>query len=359
MKKVSFITHLASFNQYGGVETQLKNIYNNINEKSSDYKAKLFNMWEDDILDCDILHVFNPFFMGFELDFLLNKIKNSDTKLVVYPVFTFHPGASKVGSSLPFLRIFEEIFLKMRMKLRSNQMFSYFDPFSHIHSLLENSDMIIVQNEIERNNINKFFNLPNNLFHTVHNGIDMMFKDGDPKLFRDEIGEEDYILFVGRIEPIKNVESLIRAYVKSDLPAKLVIVGKESDQDYFKRCLEQANKDVIFHTHMPYGSPLHLSVYAGARVFALPSRFEICGMAGLEAGLAGANVVVTSNGGTREYYKDYATYADPYDIDSITDALIKAYNSPRNGDLARHVEKNYSWDVITSEVISAYDSLFE
>ena len=55
--------------------------------------------------------------------------------------------------------------------------------------------------------------------------------------------EEDYIVFVGRLSAEKQIPQMIKAYVKSKIPAKFIIVGDEEHQR-IKECIKDLNCDI-------------------------------------------------------------------------------------------------------------------
>jgi glycosyltransferase involved in cell wall biosynthesis len=63
-------------------------------------------------------------------------------------------------------------------------------------------------------------------------------------------------------------------------------------------------------------------------VHVLASWFETTGLVSLEAAMMDCNVVVTKKGDTVEYFSDMAYYCEPDDINSIRNAIEKAYNNP-------------------------------
>ncbi|TFH43141.1 MAG: glycosyltransferase [ANME-2 cluster archaeon] len=203
--------------------------------------------------------------------------------------------------------------------------------------------------------LSNFFDIDMNKCLIIPNGVNPEFKYGDVRDSNEKYNLTDFILFVGRIEHRKNVLQLIKAFVKSKLDTHLVIIGKISDPDYYSICKKESNKKVIFLPPIPHESELLRSAYKSAKVVALPSKYETPGLVALEGGLAGANVVVTSVGGTKEYFNEYAWYINPKSEDSIRNALIDAYNSPRNELLSKHIEKKYSWDVVAKKTIEVYD----
>ncbi len=85
------------------------------------------------------------------------------------------------------------------------------------------------------------------------------------------------------------------------------------------------------------------SLYAACTVFCLPSSHEGTGLAALEAASYGAKVVITKNGGTRDYFRDMGFYVDPNDIGSIQQAMVAAWEQPPSDALRQHVLKNLTW----------------
>jgi glycosyltransferase involved in cell wall biosynthesis len=89
--------------------------------------------------------------------------------------------------------------------------------------------------------------------------------------------------------------------------------------------------------------PTKAALYARCRVFCLPSTHEGTGLAALEAGAAGARVVITRNGGTRDYFGDHAEYVDPGSVSSIQEAIARAWHAPRDDRLRHHIGQQLSW----------------
>jgi glycosyltransferase involved in cell wall biosynthesis len=67
--------------------------------------------------------------------------------------------------------------------------------------------------------------------------------------------------------------------------------------------------------------------------------------------------VITKNGGTREYFGDYARYVDPTSVESIMEALVGAFNAPRSNGLSQYIEKNFTWRIVAEGTIKAYERI--
>jgi glycosyltransferase involved in cell wall biosynthesis len=163
----------------------------------------------------------------------------------------------------------------------------------------------------------------------------------------------DYILYVGNVEPRKNLARLIAAY--KSLPKemtdryRLVIVGSGG-------WLNEGIVDAIAHAQYEgyrITRPLRFvedaeiaDLYAGARCAVLPSFHEGFGMPVLEALACGTRVVAADLGSIREAGGDLVAYCDPFSVESIAGALERTVGTEPEVDFPsralRHAE-NHSW----------------
>lgn len=97
------------------------------------------------------------------------------------------------------------------------------------------------------------------------------------------------------------------------------------------------------------------ALFEMCRVFCLPSYHEGTGLAALEAAARGANIVITQNGGPRDYFLQHADYADPFSVASIRGAIASAWARPRSEALRAHVTLNLSWDRSAAQLESLYE----
>lgn len=352
MSKVLFVTHQLAFNKYGGAETQIIKTLKYINTSETNYQAKLFDMWHDNIENYDIIHIFKPTAFPLESLHLLKYAQNTNVKVAVSPIF-YYPNTEKISKD----QIIFQSVLKLRKTFLKRKPFSYLDPYRFSEILINNSDIILPNTHEEYNSLNDFFNLSNDNYSVIPNGVEIEFKYGNPDLFEELYNVRDFIVFIGRIERRKNVLRLIRAFVKSGLKTHLVIIGKKIDEDYFELCRRNSNNKVIFLPPIPHDSELLKSAYKAARVLALPSDYETPGLAALEGGISGTNIVITKVGGTKEYFGEYAWYVDPSNEDSIQNALIEAYNKPKDNKLSKYLEMRFTWDKVAKTTTKAYDKI--
>jgi glycosyltransferase involved in cell wall biosynthesis len=320
--------------------------------------VKLFNQWSDRLEEFDVVHFFNPRAFPSESCGLANFAKERGIVVAVSPIFYHHSGI-KDDSRKGWVDSIIEKFSESYRPLFHIRGFKILDPYDQLSRLLSISDIILPNTHEEFGMLQQFFNIDATRSYVVPNAAESSFLRGDPELFIKEHGVKDFILFIGRIEPQKNVLAMIKAFKASGLPTKLLIVGKPAHKDYAKLCLQEAGPDVMFLPPIPHDSEMLHSAYKAAKVIALPSYYETPGLAALEGGLAGANVVITKNGGTQEYFKEHAQYVDPRYPDQITAALRKAFNAPRTEGLSKHIASNFTYERVAQLTVEAYRKALE
>ena len=189
----------------------------------------------------------------------------------------------------------------------------------------------------------------------VPNGVDERFYTADPTPFVEKYGVRDFILNVGHTgHARKNVLALIRALAGIDHPA--VIIGRFISGEYGDACRREAAKHrhILLIDGLDHSSEMLASAYAACDTFVLPSLFETPGIAALEAALAGAKVVITPYGGTREYFGDLAGYVEPSSVASIRDGIRGALERKKGTELREHIRKNFLWQSVARKTAEAY-----
>jgi len=228
--------------------------------------------------------------------------------------------------------------------------------FRELPYLLRNADMLLPNTAAEAEILKTFFPfIKDEKIMIVPNGVEDKFEKGDEEVFRCHFKiNYDFVLNVARLEPRKNQLRLIRALKGTGI--KLVIVGNKSVYpDYARECFNEGGEDVFFAGELSHDDSLLAGAYAAAKVFALPSSEETPGISAMEAALAGAAVVITERGGTKEYYKNYVKYVDPISVDDIRNKIIAAWEEGANIDgLKNLILANYSWSKVAQITREAY-----
>ena len=224
--------------------------------------------------------------------------------------------------------------------------------------LLGLADAVLPNSEAEASQLNRLFGIDPGRVRVVPNGVMPCGRTADPDPFRRHYGGSDFVLYAGRIEPRKNVQGLVRAC--RDLGLPLVAIGDAvpGSESYAERCRREGGSGVHWIDRLEPDDPILASAFAASRVFAMPSWFETPGLSALEAALAGAAVVITPFGCTREYFGALAHYARPDRPDQIVEAIGRAWAEGRGAtELAELVERRYLWSIVARTTAEVYDAI--
>ncbi len=142
----------------------------------------------------------------------------------------------------------------------------------------------------------------------------------------------DYILYIGTLEPRKNIPSLIKAYhslkARYGIDQKLVIAGMKGWgwEEIFKLTEElKLETDVIFTGYLPREELVIF--YNCADLCVYPSFYEGAGLPVLEAFKCGCPVVTSNVSSTLEFAGEAAVLVDPYSVESIANGIYKVLNN--------------------------------
>ena len=180
--------------------------------------------------------------------------------------------------------------------------------------------------------------------------------------------EGGYILFVGTIEPRKNLVTLLEAYRQmldrgsvSPAPA-LVVAGREGwlFEQVYERIEKLGLTDRVKRIGGIPGERL-VKLYQGARLFALPSLYEGFGLPALEALACGTPVLASSGGSLPEVVGGAGILLDPVDAQAWTAALerVLADNEEEKRLRAAGPEQaaRFSWHRAALETWSLYKKM--
>ncbi|MEK7563704.1 MAG: glycosyltransferase, partial [Patescibacteria group bacterium] len=170
------------------------------------------------------------------------------------------------------------------------------------------------------------------------------------------------ILFVGRLEKMKGVDLLLKAYARANSEfgvrnSELHIVGDGSQRSTLEnlaRKLGIADR-VVFKGYMR-SSDVNRE-YAEAEIFCGLSRSEALGNVFIEAQAAGCAMVASRAGGIAEVVEDgkSAILVDPQDIDSVAKALQALLGKNDRADTSKVAD--YDWNLIAKRYAEVYKSI--
>lgn len=241
----------------------------------------------------------------------------------------------------------------------------YFRFFIWLTTLFANK--VICISESTRQDYLSYFKVPSELAAVVELGKDDSYH---PDLDRQEINQllkkyaidGEYILFIGTIEPRKNVSNLILAFerlIADGFPHSLVVVGKKGwhYDSIFHLVKERNLTDRVIFTGFIEESekPLFL---AGASVFVYPSLYEGFGIPVLEALACGTPTITSNVSSMPEVAGDAALLVNPENLEEIYDAMKKVLmdSSLRSELKARSLRQaaNFSWEKTANMTIEVY-----
>jgi glycosyltransferase involved in cell wall biosynthesis len=176
------------------------------------------------------------------------------------------------------------------------------------------------------------------------------------------LNRKDFLLYVGRPLPHKNLKRLIKAFqlLSQDHPDLLLVLAGKTDSNYARLQLFAEKKGlhdkVVFTGFVSDGSLRWL--YENAAAYVFPSLSEGFGLPGLEAMHYGLPVISSNATCLPEIYKDAAAYFDPKDTKDMA-AKIKAVLEDRKladklTTKGRELVKSYSWKRMAEQTLEIY-----
>ena len=239
----------------------------------------------------------------------------------------------------------------------------------HFWEKIKRADRIIFISDFVKQEAIDLFGFPPEKLITIHLGF-------NPEIFRIYPPEdlisvkkqyslpENFLLFLGSIEPRKNLRNLLLAYLELDESLrkefKLVLVGFKGWKNEGIMSLIQKMKEDIFYIGYVPEEDLG-KFYSLARVFVYPSFYEGFGLPPLEAMACGCPVIVSSVASLPEVCGEAAYYVDPHDVHNIVQGLNQVLtDEAQRGFLrVRGMEraKLFSWGKAAMEHLRVFEQL--
>ncbi|MCR4290993.1 MAG: glycosyltransferase family 4 protein [Candidatus Scalindua sp.] len=187
-----------------------------------------------------------------------------------------------------------------------------------LSNILKNSVRILTVSENSKNSIINYYTIPKEKIDVIYCGIIEYFIN--PKI---NFTKQNYILYVGRLSPIKNIEGLVKSFDllinKHKLDLRLKLTVKNGDLNL--KINNETRRKIDFVGDVSEIELLDL--YKNASLLVLPSFHEGFGLPPLEAAASGCPLVVSNVASLPEIYGDAAYYVDPYDAEHIAEGMYK------------------------------------
>ncbi len=174
---------------------------------------------------------------------------------------------------------------------------------------------------------------------------------------RQEQLPDRFILYVGTIEPRKNLDTLLHAYacLPQHKQVKLVLAGGIGWlADPILRLVEQLElqQDVIMPGYIP-GDLLPMW-YNAAELFVYPSLYEGFGLPLLEAMACGVPVIASDTTSLPEAVGTAGVLLPPMDRDMWVDRLADLLDNPRPSEQGRQRAKQFTWKRTAQQIVASY-----
>lgn len=192
--------------------------------------------------------------------------------------------------------------------------------YKMLKKIAKSSDKIITVSECSRQDIMHYLSVPAEKVVNTYQSVSV--EKFETESLPCSLLPKSYFLFVGAIEPKKNIARLLEAFIKTNVSQKLVVVGSLSWQsEKEKFLLEQYEGRVVYLNYVSKNMLSNLMNNARALVF--PSLYEGFGLPVVEAMSMDLPVITSSTSCLPEITADAAYLVDPYEIREISAAIIR------------------------------------
>ncbi len=192
-----------------------------------------------------------------------------------------------------------------------------------------------------------------------------LFQPVDKEMAKQELGfgDDKIILFVGRVEPLKGIEQLLKAmpYLQNSQGTKLVLIGGDENSQYEMARLQGLSRDLHIEDSVTFLGSIKQErlpyFYSAADVCVIPSYYESFGLVTLESLACGTPVVATDVGDFKSIIRQGETgYVvmdnAPHHLAEKIDLLLsKSGSDIKSALLIRESVTEFSWSNIAQQII--------
>jgi glycosyltransferase involved in cell wall biosynthesis len=240
------------------------------------------------------------------------------------------------------------------------------------HRLRRQADLVVTPSEATKADVARHLRMNPQRIVVIPWGCDERFQlAGDPEhvdaVQRRYHLPAQYLLFVGTLEPRKNLVTLLHAYAMlraegwaEDL--KLVVAGRMGwlYADIFDTVKALSLEGEVVFTGFVADEDLP-SLYRGAQLFVYPSLYEGFGLPILEAMASGVPVITSNLASMPEVAGDAAILVDPHDAKAIAEGIVRVLAEDRLRDVliqkgfAR--ARRFTWESVAEQTLALYAAL--
>jgi glycosyltransferase involved in cell wall biosynthesis len=244
-------------------------------------------------------------------------------------------------------------------------------PFSRrVREYADRAEAIVTCSEAAKRDIVALLEQPREKVHVVYGAADYPFQRADRPRAVDTVAQhydvrQPYLLYLGTLEPRKNIEGMLRAFAQTarDVPHTFVLAGgvgwkmKGLDPLIESLGLRGRVKRIGY-----VRDPAHLpAFYAAADAFFFASHYEGFGLPALEAMTCGCPVILSNSSSLPEVGGSAAQYVDPADTAQMAATLLMVLQNDRLRETmaSRGMEQagRFSWDDGAARLLNLYRSM--
>ena len=238
----------------------------------------------------------------------------------------------------------------------------------YFESGLRRASLVVTDSAFVRNELIDLFGLAAARVRAIPLGFEPLFhprsaEDTRPVLARHGLVHGQYLLAVGTLEPRKNLQLALRAFMALAQPVRsrfpLVLVGMKGwHQSELERQIAPlvATGEVRVLGYLARDDLA--AVTAGARALVYPSLYEGFGLPPLEAMACGVPVIASNVASLPEVVGDAGILVDPADVDGLANAMHRVALDETLHDklstLALHRSRGFSWDRCVAQTLECY-----
>ncbi|MCX7881397.1 MAG: glycosyltransferase family 4 protein [Patescibacteria group bacterium] len=230
------------------------------------------------------------------------------------------------------------------------------------YSILKAKKIIAVSNST-KNDILKNYHLPEKKIIVIYNGYEKI--KGKKSTLKIRKNNKPYLLYVGTIQPRKNISFLLSAFakIKTKYPQlELILAGKKGwlYEEIFKKVIDLGLEKEVFFTDYITDYQL-IFLYQNALCLIMPSLYEGFGIPILEAMSLGCPVISSFVSSLPEIGGDACLYFDPKDENDLLDKLkILMENKTLRKELIEKGKKRvrlFSWEKSAQETLTVIKNI--
>lgn len=221
------------------------------------------------------------------------------------------------------------------------------------------ADLLLSVSPFSQNEIVKHFNIPKKRIFITPNGV--MLPDENTTLpdVKKKFGLDKFIMTVSRIEPRKNHQMLLRAYVELKLyeeGIKLLFVGvKDLKNEKFNKYYDSLSQEIKDNILIVSASYLELiALYKTASLFVFPSLAEGFGIPPIEAASLGCTTLCSNKTAMADFDFFEDKMFNPHDIEELKSKIVYYLNNDnKNIEKEKEIIKQlYDWKNIADSLYS-------